>query len=959
VELAVIWRREDVPQEIPRLVFDVLIESSEERMRLKTPQEIALLEADVRAQRKKLSTSHKKLLDWIISLGLPPAAQAMPVKRASDWVTLLHDQRAIRWEDGGDVDIQLHPARLTLLREPKPAWAVAFPAPDVEPVPLERAEILREVEGPSNQPQLWVRKGAMYPLDTLGMPSDLFQLVACSPELPLELLQGQVAGALLARKLTASIGAAESSGLVRTVRVRPRVEIRLEDETRYTISVRAFAGDGTELVRTHEGAWVEPVFLPRMHEPDWCWTQSSLIEPIDAPAEAEHASAGHERAAASPGTVASDAIAVVPCAEDVAHIDAWLARLVPSEAEKVAAGSSPAFRWRADGAATVRLVRSWLARPSNVSYYGDCAFKRLVRVQDAPRLHIETRGAQQGGGGIDWLEVSVELEDELASLSLTDIADALEQSEDEILMIRGVRLYRREHLMQYLQEVEALYDSGIVPMGGWQKVHRRRIEKSSSPMDAPINPHTRSFLRPYQEAGADFLVQAAGTFGGALLADDMGLGKTLQTISALTALSALSKGAGEPARPSLVICPASVAHNWRREAAKFAPHLRTIVIEGGEKRRQILLRLGGRDPGVDLVIENFALVRRDIELLEKAEFQVVAVDEAQAIKNPDAETTRAVKRLRARHRIALTGTPIENRLTDLWSIVDFLAPTYLGSRTAFEQTAKDQDSTVFHRMLRGRMRPLLIRRLKRDVAPELPERIEERLDCEMTEGQRTLYLAEVKRTRLLLEGVTSPEEMSGENRVRMLAALTRLRQICCEPSLVDLGGRGSGKVDELMELLPELLEAGHKVLVFSQFVRMLELLTERLDQQRIPFRMLTGQTQDRMQVVDAFENDPTPSVFLISLKAGGTGLNLTSASHVVLFDPWWSPALEAQAIDRSHRIGQDKTVVAIRLVTKGTIEERILELQERKRSLSRDILESDAESPSLTPEELGFLLQDA
>jgi SNF2 family DNA or RNA helicase len=259
-------------------------------------------------------------------------------------------------------------------------------------------------------------------------------------------------------------------------------------------------------------------------------------------------------------------------------------------------------------------------------------------------------------------------------------------------------------------------------------------------------------------------------------------------------------------------------------------------------------------------------------------------------------------------------------------------------------------------MLGARIGPLILRRLKRDVAPELPDRIEERLDCEMSEAQKNVYLAEVKRTRLLLEGVNDPSAMTGEKRVRMLAALTRLRLICDEPSLVDLPGRGSGKVDELLELIPELLASGHKVLVFSQFVKMLEIIEERFQERLIPFRTLTGQTQDRMKVVDAFENDPTPSVFLISLKAGGTGLNLVSASHVVLFDPWWSPALEAQAIDRSHRIGQEKTVVAIRMVAKGTIEERILELQERKRDLSRDVLEEAAVERSITPADLDFLL---
>jgi superfamily II DNA or RNA helicase len=911
-ELTIIWCAEEQPQDAARLVFAIQAESDEQTKLLSTTAALADLDLEVRAKKVILSASDKRLLDYALAQG------STEVCRATEWMALFAKERPIRWSDGAELKLDLHPARLTLISEPSPMWAIALG--DQTTRPLSGAEILREAEGPSGEPQLWVKdESALYPLDVLGMPRELFAHLLRSPDLPLDRLRGSVAGAMLARKLTASAPA----DLVKTARVKPIVRIHLEDETRYTVSVGAIAEDGTELVRSHGGAWVA-------------------------------------KGKSSRGS----AIAVLPRSEDVARLDAWLARLIPQDADRaVHADDRPAFSWRADGAATLQLVRRWLSRPSHVDYACDEAFENLVRIREAPQVRVQSRETNEGG--IDWLEVSVELEDELSSLSLSDIADALERSEDDVLMVGGARLYRREHLVRYLDEVDRLLDRGIAPGAGWQRVRRRSSKRAESDERSPgetparglivqIDPHARSFLRPYQLAGAEFLVRAAAEYGGALLADDMGLGKTLQTLSALTALRKL---AGKEWMPSLVICPASVAHNWQREAKKFAPDLRTVVLEGGEKRRQIIDRLIRRDAPWDLVIENPSLVRRDVDLLERVELLMIAVDEAQSIKNPAAEITQSIKRLRARYRIALTGTPIENRLTDLWSIVDFTSRGYLGNRAAFEEMAKSQDAPVLHRMLRARMKPMLIRRLKKEVAPELPDRIEERFDCEMTEEQRVVYLAEVKRTRLLLEGVTRLEDMNGQNRVRVLAALTRLRQICCEPSLVDLDGRGSGKVDELMQLLPELLEAGHKVLVFSQFVRMLEILEDRMREQRLPFRVLTGQTQDRMEVVDAFENDPSPSVFLISLKAGGTGLNLTSASHVVLFDPWWSPALEAQAIDRSHRIGQDKTVVAIRLVAKGTIEERILELQDKKRHLSRDILDPDS-APSLTPEDLGFLLQD-
>ena len=336
----------------------------------------------------------------------------------------------------------------------------------------------------------------------------------------------------------------------------------------------------------------------------------------------------------------------------------------------------------------------------------------------------------------------------------------------------------------------------------------------------------------------------------------------------------------------------------------------------------------------------------------------VILDEAQNVKNPDAAVTRAVLALDARLRLALTGTPLENRPLDLWSIMTCVNPGYLGTRPEFSARYDRLDVPAHRRaLLAARLRPVLLRRLKREVAPELPDRVEERRDSELTAGQRRLYLAEVARSRRLVEQLAAAPGGLRQHRIDVLAALTRLRQICCHPALA--GGRsrlGSGKFDTLFELLDPLLAEGHKVLVFSQFVECLKLLAAEMRARCIPHHVLTGQTVKREAVVSAFTDDARACAFLVSLKAGGTGLNLTAASYVVLFDPWWNPAVEAQAIDRTHRIGQDRTVIAYRLVARGTVEERIFDLQQRKAALARDVLGEAGFGRSLTREDLGYLL---
>jgi SNF2 family DNA or RNA helicase len=354
-------------------------------------------------------------------------------------------------------------------------------------------------------------------------------------------------------------------------------------------------------------------------------------------------------------------------------------------------------------------------------------------------------------------------------------------------------------------------------------------------------------------------------------------------------------------------------------------------------------------------------LRRDLEALKKFSFRAVILDEAQFIKNPSAQVTQSVKQLQADQRLALTGTPLENRLLDLWSILDFVQPGYLASQSDFSQKydPPGQDAmaqSIARRRLSARLRPLLLRRLKQQVAKDLPERIEERRDCELGEEQRKLYLAELRRSREQVFQTVASQGLS-KSKMHVLAALTRLRQICCHPQLVG-SDSASGKTDTLFELLEPLLAEGQKVLVFSQFVQMLKLLETECTTRQIPTHILTGATKQRQEVVQAFQDHAQPGVFLLSLRAAGTGLNLTSASYVVLYDPWWNPAVEAQAIDRSHRIGQTRTVIAFRLIAPGTVEEKIWDLQQRKAQTIKDVLGEEGFARSLTKTDLEYLFAE-
>jgi SNF2 family DNA or RNA helicase len=508
-----------------------------------------------------------------------------------------------------------------------------------------------------------------------------------------------------------------------------------------------------------------------------------------------------------------------------------------------------------------------------------------------------------------------------------------------------------------LEHVAHLDDDGLKRFADTPEAQalRDRVRDFKGVPSAELPKTLNAELRPYQKEGFDFLAHLVQIRLGGILADDMGLGKTLQTLTWLAWLKEQNK---KNPKPSLVICPASVLHNWQREAERFTPDMKVLVLESGAARHNLRKQI----PQHDLIVTNYALLRRDLEEFHKFAFRAVILDEAQFIKNPGAQVTQSVKQLKCENKIALTGTPLENRLLDLWSIVDFIQPGYLGTQDQFLDTYEPRgenavaEQRIARRRLSAKLRPLLLRRLKKHVAKDLPDRIEERRDCPLGEDQRKLYLAELRRSR---DQVMKAVETQGLNKSKMhvLAALTRLRQVCCHPSLVG-NDTASGKTDTLFELLDPLIADGQKVLVFSQFVQMLEILQKECQLRNIHTHILTGQTKDRQSVVSNFQQETGACVFLLSLRAAGTGLNLTNASYVVLYDPWWNPAVEAQAIDRSHRIGQTQTVNAYRLIAPGTVEEKIWELQQSKAQTIADVLGEEGFARSLTAVDLEYLFSE-
>lgn len=464
-------------------------------------------------------------------------------------------------------------------------------------------------------------------------------------------------------------------------------------------------------------------------------------------------------------------------------------------------------------------------------------------------------------------------------------------------------------------------------------------------------------LREYQKKGFLWLKTLAHNGFGGILADDMGLGKTLQVIAFL--LSEQEEKGSADSRPSLIVCPASLVYNWESEIHRFAPALRTRLIIGTAAGRQTLIET--IEPG-EVCITSYELLKRDIKLYKEIAFGCQVIDEAQYIKNHNTQAAKSVKSINAGFRAALTGTPVENRLSELWSIFDFLMSGFLHSYDRFRKEMENpivqgQDEEAMER-LRKMTHPFILRRLKKDVLKDLPDKIEKNMFTRLDGEQQRLYDAHVKQLQLFLDGA-SDEELS-TSKIQILSQLTRLRQICCDPALVYENYQGvSAKTQMCIELISNAVSAGHKILLFSQFTTMLSDLEARLEQEEISYYILTGATskEKRNRMVKAFNEDDT-SVFLISLKAGGTGLNLTAADMVIHFDPWWNLAVQNQATDRAHRIGQKNVVTVYKLIAQDTIEDKILELQERKKDLADQILTGRAvESVDFNREELMELLR--
>ncbi len=471
----------------------------------------------------------------------------------------------------------------------------------------------------------------------------------------------------------------------------------------------------------------------------------------------------------------------------------------------------------------------------------------------------------------------------------------------------------------------------------------------------PIEPPQglQATLRPYQSEGVAFLQRLAQAGSGGVLADEMGLGKTLQTIAHVC----IEREQGRLDAPALVVGPTSLVGNWGRELARFAPALRVVVLHGPERKAR-----WSEVSDAHVVVTTYPVLVRDEDRFAEHRFHVVVLDEAQAIKNARSQARKAVERLQSSHRVCLTGTPVENHLGELWSIFDWLTPGLLGDELSFRrfwrQPIEQRGDAERLATLRETVAPHVLRRLKRDVAKELPPKTELLVPVELGEKQRELYEAIRVAAHADVRKAIRAKGLAA-SAITILDALTKLRQACCDPRLVAMDAArnvgDSAKLDALLAMLSEQLAGGHRVLVFSQFTSMLALVAEALRARDVKYLMLTGQTRDRQRVVDAFE-EGRADVFLISLKAGGTGLNLTGADTVVHFDPWWNPAAQAQATDRAYRIGQTRPVFVHNLYVAGSVEERVLQLQERKRWLSTSLLGDGGASAPLTAEDIETLL---
>ena len=508
-----------------------------------------------------------------------------------------------------------------------------------------------------------------------------------------------------------------------------------------------------------------------------------------------------------------------------------------------------------------------------------------------------------------------------------------------------------------LADLEA-HSYGLFSLRGGEALRElgKKIKNFTGIEDAPLPVNLQAELRAYQRHGLNWLQFLREYQFAGILADDMGLGKTIQALAHLL----LEKESGRMDAPCLIIAPTSLMGNWRREAERFAPDLKVLILQGAD-RKEHFDSIGE----YDLILTTYPLLPRDEDALLARAYYYLILDEAQIIKNPQAKAAQIVRQIKADYRLCLTGTPMENHLGELWAQFDFLMPGFLGNSAAFKRHYRTPieihgDSQQKSRLTR-RIAPFMLRRTKQEVATELPAKTEIIRSVPLYEKQAALY----ESIRLTMEKKVRDaiaDKGLARSHITILDALLKLRQTCCDPRTLTLKEaqkiKQSAKLDLLMEMLPEQLEEGRRILVFSQFTRMITLIEEELNALAIPYSKLTGQTKKREEAIELFKSG-VANVFLISLKAGGVGLNLTEADTVIIYDPWWNPAAESQAADRAHRIGQDKPVFVYKLVTENTVEEKILLMQEKKRALAQSIYKDGAkeESPKLTAEDLAALFE--
>jgi superfamily II DNA or RNA helicase len=599
-----------------------------------------------------------------------------------------------------------------------------------------------------------------------------------------------------------------------------------------------------------------------------------------------------------------------------------------------------------------------------VQVYATSAVKlKLYRGDAQPKVKVEMDERT------DWLEFQFDMD----GISESEIRDLLKSLEEKrkyhrlpngaFLPLEGSEFQEIIHFMNEmgvrqsdikgaeirLPVVRGLYLIDTVQKGNTVslgKSFRRLLENMRNPdhLEFPIPDHLAGILRDYQKYGYQWMKTLARYRFGGILADEMGLGKTIQSIAFLASALPEIRAAGMPA---MIVSPASLLYNWHNELKKFAPEIRVMIADGSREERDRAL---GDLSRIDVIITSYPLLRRDFAQYARLSFHTLILDEAQAFKNYNTQTAQAVKALKARHRFALTGTPVENRLEELWSIFDAVFPGLFPGRGAFRELSREA--------VAKRIRPFLLRRLKADVLKELPDKIESVQASGLLPEQKKLYAAYLAKLQQETLQHLNTDGFS-KNRIKILAGLTRLRQLCCHPALFveDYAG-SSAKFEQLMEMVEEYRSTGKRMLIFSQFTQMLGLIGRELGDQGVPYFYLDGQTPaaERVALCSRF-NEGERDLFLLSLKAGGTGLNLTGADTVILYDLWWNPAVEQQAADRAHRIGQKKVVQVIRLVTQGTVEDKMYELQLKKKNLLDEVIQPGQEAlSSLSEEEIRELL---